>query len=433
MCAPDATVYPLLVQLVQTMLGPGHVATLSVIPALVWSLLQCQSLHVAELARNLPDGRSGSARQAMRRVRRLLGRASLSSARLTPVLIRTALRCVDERCAILVLDTTRCRRWELFTLGIRCGGGRVLPVAWAVLAYPWPRGQFTPTAIALIEQVLQQWPPTRPVHLLADRGFPSRKLFVCLQSWRRRRCLDYTIRLRARDYVWLPNGQHYKVGDCYASLPMQGWLAEPASYLKGERGRAGTFLVVGREDVAPPAHQRGPADQARRAARAAQRAAHLRSKRQPQTATTDRVWALLTTLAVPSAAAATYRLRFATEGSYRDLKSWHLESVVAHESDPQHLDGLLGLAALALLIQALLGAAASRTSDLEVRRRQLLWSTTDRLSLFCRGRLLLHDRAFDWQPWLVATLGDLCARLAPREPQLPQQPLPSPPPLQEAA
>jgi hypothetical protein len=47
----------------------------------------------------------------------------------------------------LALDSVRCGGWEVFTLGV-VWHGRVLPVGWAVLPYPWPKGRFTPTVCA---------------------------------------------------------------------------------------------------------------------------------------------------------------------------------------------------------------------------------------------------------------------------------------------
>ena len=43
-----------------------------------------------------------------------------------------------------------------------------------VLPYPWPKGAFTPTVCALLRHVAACWPAGHAVHLLADRGFPSR-------------------------------------------------------------------------------------------------------------------------------------------------------------------------------------------------------------------------------------------------------------------
>lgn len=80
--------------------------------------------------------------QAHRRVRRIWGRASVSSQILTPRLIHLALRLVNDAEVLLVLDRTRCLRGEIFTIGVRWHG-RVLPVAWTSLSYPSPKRYFT--------------------------------------------------------------------------------------------------------------------------------------------------------------------------------------------------------------------------------------------------------------------------------------------------
>jgi hypothetical protein len=131
------------------------------------------------------------------------------------------------------------------------------------------------------------------------------------------------------------------------------------------------------------------------------------SKKQPQAAVSDRVWALLTTETSLAGAVGQYRLRFSTEGTYRDLKSWGLEAVAGHERDPRHLDGLVGLAAVSYLVQVGVGWQAGRTEDAAARARQSQWTTTDRLSLFWRGRQVLHDPAYDWRQWLTAALHEL--------------------------
>jgi hypothetical protein len=409
MCAPESAVYPLVAGVVHALLGGRHAAMAAAVAPLVWALLRGQSLHGADLARALPELSAAGARQAQRRVRRALGRVSLGSWSLTPGLLRAALRLVPEAEVTLVLDSTRCVRWELFTLGVVCHG-RVLPVAWAVLPYPWPKGRFTPTVVDLLDRTLAAWPPDRPVHLVADRGFPSRPLFGCLDGWRARRPLGYTIRLRGTDYVRLADGAAVRVGD-RARAAADGWRGWPASYQRRGPAAATAHLVVGRGTPSYPAHQRGPADAARRAARAARRLAHVRSKGQDPAA--DRVWALLSTHAAPADAVAAYARRFRTEGTYRDLKAWDLEPVAARATDAQHLDGLLGLASLGYLVQAAVGAAAGRTADPAARARQAQWSTTDRLSVCWRGRQVLHDRAHDWSGWLASALGELTHHLTP--------------------
>ena len=98
------------------------------------------------------------------------------------------------------------------------------------------------------------------------------------------------------------------------------------------------------------------------------------------------------------------------------------------------VEGLTGLAVVSYLVQASIGAAAGRTRETAARARQRQWTTTDRLSVFSRGRLVLHDRAYDWRPWLTTVLPALTQRLR-GEPQAsaPPTPLSRPMPLQEAA
>lgn len=430
-CTPDMTFYPIVSSLLGILLGPTHAASLRAINALVWALLMCQSLHVADLGRAVPDLKAAGARQSMRRVRRVLDRHPLMSAHLTPFLIRVALRLVGDNPIILALDSTRCLRWEIFTIGV-VFHGRVLPVAWRILPYPWPKKQFTPTVVALLEGTLFYWPTSRPAHLVADRGFPSLKLFDCLEHWRQRLPLGYTIRLRAGDWVHLADGRDLRLADLLklASISSagEGWTSYPASYRRRGKHGLSALLVVGHGQPEYPIHQRGPADQARRVARAKRRLAHLASKAQSGAADTDGVWILLTTCQTIEEARDFYELRFHTEGMYRDLKSWGLEAVAAHETDQRHLDGLMGLAVLGYFIQTAIGAVAgcATSTSAQARQRQRQWCTTDRLSVFWRGRQVLHDRAFDWRPWLKECLGEITHQLTPEPISTHQAHSPSP-------
>jgi hypothetical protein len=422
MCGPAATSYPLVADLVQLLLPGLHAASRQTLTALVWALLRAQSLHPADLARALPDLQTSRARQAMRRVRRTLGRDWLGSPALTPRLLAAALWLTraQREPLILVLDSTRLGRWELLTLGVGYHG-RVLVVAWAILPYPWPKGAFTPTVLALLERVLAQWPPERGVHLTADRGFPSLGLFQLLARHQQRLDLGYTIRLRAGDWVWQA-GQTQAVGSFYDDLSPDQWRVLPAHYCRRTQAGPPAWLVIGQGTPVVPAHQRGPADTARRARRLAQRQAYLRGKGQPNAPDTDRVWALLTNEPEAATAVARYCERFATEPTYRDLKSWDLETVAQREASETHLDGLVGLSALSALLQTVIGVAAGRTTDPVARARQAQWSTTDRLSSFWRGRQVLHDHAHDWRSWLDETLGELVRSLTPEPPvPLPEQ------------
>ena len=75
------------------------------------------------------------------------------------------------------------------------------------------------------------------------------------------------------------------------------------------------------------------------------------------------------------------------------------------------VEGLTGLAILSYLVHVEIGVAAGRTQEAEARARQRQWTTTDRLSPFSRGRLVLHDHAYDWRPWLQTALATLAQTL----------------------
>lgn len=410
MCAPDFALYHLLAQVLQSLFGPLHKASLRSITELVWSLLLCQSLHPSDLARALPELRTARARQALRRVRRILRRNYLTSEYLTPFLIKVVLSLVTNTEAMLILDSTRCFRWEIFTLGIKLYG-RVLPIAWSILPYPWPKRSFTPTVVKLIHRIMSCWPTDRAVHLLADRGFPSLKFFRELDFWRKSLCLGYTIRLRAGDWICLESGQKVKLADLMQGVTTGSWAGISAGYRHRGKASQSALLVVGRGVPVYPAHQRGAADEARRRKKANRRIAHLLSKKQANSPDTDTIWALMSTEGNCAEAVKKYSLRFSTEGTYRDLKSWGLEEVASHETDIEHLGGLMGVAALGYIAQAAIGSVAGRAVDDTARARQQQWSTADRLSVFWRGRQVLHDRAHDWRGWLSETLKELASQL----------------------
>src|SRR5947209_6271869 len=99
------------------------------------------------------------ARQRYKRVARCWERPWLTPAWLTPRLVRAALALGEPAAwgpsagqVLVALDSVRCGSWEVFTLGV-VWHGRVVPVSWAVLPYPWPKGQVTPTVCRLLRQV----------------------------------------------------------------------------------------------------------------------------------------------------------------------------------------------------------------------------------------------------------------------------------------
>jgi hypothetical protein len=407
----DPAVYGLVSQVLHAVLRPTHATGFTAVTALVWAVLCAQSLHPADLVRALPDLATAHARQGFRRVRRGLTRAGLTSQALTPRLVLAVLRLITDAEVLLVLDSSRCGQWEIFTLGVR-GGGRVLPVAWHVLPYPWPKGQYTPTVLALLDRVLGCWPPDRAVHLVADRGFPSKALVRRLDAWRRWRRLGYTLRLKIGDWVTLADGRTVRLADLVGNPTAGRWQTWAAHYPGCPAAATPTRLVAGRGLPVWPRHQCGPADQARRQTRAHQRAAHLTSKGQARAVATDTVWCLLTTDTSWPAAVTRYSGRFSTEGTYRDVKAWAWETRVRALTDVGVVEGLTGLAVLSYLAQVAIGVAAGRTREAGARARQQQWTTTDRLSPFSRGRLVLHDHAHDWRPWLRTALDELTQTLS---------------------
>ena len=416
-------VYPVVAAWLGALQIAGHRTAVMALAHLVTALVLGQRLGTASLMRAVGSPSLVPARQRYRRLARAWTRPWLTPGWLTRRLVRAALVLVapeEGAAARLVLDSVRCGRWELFTIGV-AWRGRVLVVSWAVLPYPWPKGQFTPLVCGLVRQVGAAWPADAPPHLVADRGFPSGPLFRALAQlgW------GWTIRLRARDTVWL-GGARVRVRALLADAKPGRWQIAVATQFGGPRGVAAT-LVVGRGLVVVPWHQQGPASLAARARQRQARLAHLRGKHPKQapdqSAQTDAWVVLFTTEAGWQAATTTYRQRWATEGTYRDAQrgwdgqhGWGLEAAVAKLTDRERVERLVGLWALGTMLQTWLGAQARATDDPTVRAVIAGWTTTGRLSVWAHGQFALTDRSGRLRPWLLATLHNGAARLASAPP-----------------
>ena len=424
----SAELYPLVHAWVQALPGPNplHPAALSALAHLVTAVLVGQSLRPSALMRALLSPSPVPARQRYKRVARAWTRPWLSPAWLVPRLVRAALALVapdppgypTAGWTHLALDTVRCGRWEVVTLGV-VWHGRVLPVGWTVLPYPLPKGQFTPAVCALLRQVAAVWPAERPAHVVADRGFPSRLLFRTLAQvgW------GWTVRLRAGLAVTVA-GQARLVRAQLAHAQLDGWTATEARYGSGADAVAGT-LVVGRGLVVLPAHQRGAGSLRHRARRLAEHQ-HNRHARRPRrapdgTGPTGRlgpwgdldVWVVLfTSHPTWRAAGASYRRRWAAEGSYRDAQSgwdgqhgWALDPALARLSTARQVERVVGLWALATLVQTWVGDRVGQaTAPLAVQAVVREWTTTGRLSVWARGRLALTEPSGQLRGWLTPTL-----------------------------
>jgi hypothetical protein len=167
---------------VAVMLGRTHVPVVRTTAWIVLCMLVAQRVTAAALARALPADQAGRARARLTRVRRWWTGPPLEQTVVSPQLIRAALTLLPPGLPVVVaLDTTRLGPWEVWLAGIVVQG-RTLPIGWAVIPYPWPKGRFRTTTVALIQQLQSAFPPHVPWSLVADRGFPSAELFAQLRQ-----------------------------------------------------------------------------------------------------------------------------------------------------------------------------------------------------------------------------------------------------------
>jgi hypothetical protein len=386
--------------------------------SLITAVLLGQSVRRAELGRAQVSNRSVPARQRYLRVARGLTRPWLSSAELTPHLIRAALAVVDDPVPHLAMDTVRCGAWESITVGV-VWHGRVLPIGWEVLPYPWPKGQFTPAVIRLLWRIRAVWPEERPPHLVADRGFPSLALFRTLEElgW------GWTIRLRSRLTVRV-DGAARHLRDLLAQAQPGAWTGQAITYGTG-RQRVPGHLVLGRGDALPilPRHQANPGSARHRRRQQLARQHEVRDKhpeRRTSSAEQTDGWLILFTSHTDwLAGSRSYTRRWSAEGSYRDAQGgydgqhgWDLEDTLTRLTDPAVVDRVFGLWALGTLVQSWIGHQLGG-ADLPdaVRDVRAHWTTSGRLSVWMRGRFALTDLSYDLHPWLLTTLGHLAQRL----------------------
>ena len=418
------TVYDLLLPWLAALGVAPHRRTAQALCTRLTAVLLAQTLTPADLVRTELSDRLASARSGFRRLARTWVCSTLTAAWLTPLLVRAALALcwATGSTPLLALDSVRCGAWEIFTVGLVVHK-RCLLLGWAVLPYPLPKKVFTPTTCALLARVAAAWPAGVPVpHLLADRGFPSVKLFRLLVQ------LDwgFTIRLRATDVVRLPGQAKQRVRALLTAARDGGWTTwTDVQYADGPRAQ----LVVGRGLTVLPWHQRDAGSARARAQRAERRRHDLHGKHPRQrpdaSAQTDRWVVLFTTEPTWRAATSAYAQRWSIEGTYRDGQSgwdgrhgWNLEPLVAQQRQARAVEGIVGLWALALLLQTWVGDGLSAPERLPAGPRQVVrrWTVSLRLSVWARGRCAFLDPSGQLRDWLAERLQAGCARLQARLP-----------------
>ncbi len=389
---------------VKTRLGRTQATVVQTVAWAVLCLLLAQRVTPAALARALPAEQAGRARARLTRVRRWWTGPPLDQTMVSPQLIHAALALLlPGQSAVVALDTTRLGPWEVWLAGIVVAG-RTLPIGWAVIPYPWPKGRFRTTTFALIRRLQTAFPPGVPWTLVADRGFPSALLFAHLRQGGTR----FSVRLRLSDWV--------TVAHVYATVAAH---LEAGRLVDGQRTAATMgrgrpdqplvpgWVVVSAAVVAPPKHKQNPGtlrERARRAKAHAQHRAHKQGRKtKPPSATAQRyaqTWVLFTTAPTVGQAVAEYAQRMPIEETFRDWHSgWGVRAAVVDLPTEAMVNRLIGVVCLTYNLQMHLGQRVSVDPRGQQRRAQ--WTVTDRVSWFWCGQRLFDDPGHDWSGWLA--------------------------------
>jgi Transposase DDE domain len=401
----SAVGYPQVREWVKAMLGRTHATVVHTIAWAVLCLLVAQRATPAALARALPADQAGRARARLTRVRRWWTGPPLDQVVVSPQLIHAALTLLPSgQSAVVALDTTRLGAWEVWLAGIVVAG-RTMPIGWAVIPYPWPKGRFRTTTLALVRRLQAAFPPAVPWTLVADRGFPSALLFAQL----RQGGTSFSVRLRLSDWVM--------VARVYATIAehlVAGRLVDgPRTAATMGRGRPAQplvpgWVVVSAAVVAPPKHKQNPGtvrERAKRAKAHAQHRAHKQGRKtKPPSATAQRyaqTWVLFTTAPTVEQAVAEYAQRMPIEETFRDWHSgWGVRAAVVDLPTEAMVDRLIGVVCVTYSLQMQVGQRFSADPLGQQRREQ--WTVTDRVSWFWCGQRLFNDPGYDWSVWLAA-------------------------------
>src|SRR3989442_7003154 len=388
---------------VKHILGSTHTTVVVTVAWAVLCLLGAQRVSAAAVARALPAERAGSGRSCLRRVLRWWSGPAFDQATISPALIHLALTLLAADQPVVALDTTRLGPWEVWLAGIVVAG-RTLPIGWAVIPYPWPKGRFRATTLALIQQLQQAFPAGVRWTLVADRGFPSAMLFAQL----RQGGTDFSVRLRLSD--WVTVGKVYAmVADHLAAGRLRVGRRTTATMGRGRPAQplVPGWVVVSTAVAAQPQHKQNPGTRRERAARAQRHAQHRKHKQgrktPPPSAAAQRyaqTWVLFTTAPTVTQAVVAYAGRMSIEETYRDWHHhWAVRAAVVDMPTEAMGTRLIGVVCLAYTLQMHLGQRVS--ADPLGQQRRVQWTVTDRVSWFWCGQRLFDDPGYDWRDWLA--------------------------------
>jgi hypothetical protein len=389
---------------VKARLGRTHATVVQTMAWAVLCVLVAQRVTSAALARALPAGQAGGGRARLTRVRRWWTGPPLDQAEVSPQLIQAALALLPAGQPVVALDTTRLGKWEVWLAGMVVAG-RTVPIGWAVIPYPWPKGRFRSTTLALIEQLQAAFPAGVRWTLVADRGFPSAALFARL----RQGGTAFSVRLRLSDWVTVA-GSYAKVADHLTVGRLRVGQRTMATIGRGRHDQplVPGWVVISAAVATPPRHKQNPGTLRERAKRAKAQARHRKHKQGRKTplptATAQRyaqTWVLFTVTSTVAQAVTAYAQRMTIEETFRDWHSgWGVRPAVIKLPTEARVERLIGVVCLTYSLQLHLGQRVSRDPGGQQRRRQ--WTVTDRLSWFWCGQRVFTDSGYDWRSWLAA-------------------------------
>jgi hypothetical protein len=390
---------------VAVMLGQTHATVVRTTAWIVLCVLVAQRVTAAALARALPADQAGKGRARLTRVRRWWTGPPLDQTVVSPQLIQAALMLLPPGQPVVVaLDTTRLGPWEVWLAGIVVQG-RTVPIGWAVIPYPWPKGRFRTTTVALIQRLQGAFPPSVLWSVVADRGFPSALLFAHL----RQAGTAFSVRLRLNAWVTVA-GVYAMVADHLEAGRLVVGQRTAAVMGCGRRDQplVPGWIAVSAAVVVPPKHKQNPGTARERLKRATahakQRARKYGRHTTPPSATARRyaqTWVLFTTAPTVAHAVAEYAQRMSIEETFRDWHSgWGVRQVVVALPTERMVDRLIGMVCLTYGLQMSLGQRLS--ADPLGQRRRAQWTVTDRVSWFWCGQRLFDDPGYDWRAWLTA-------------------------------
>jgi hypothetical protein len=389
---------------VKQVVGQTHRTVGRTVAWAVLCVVMAQRVTPAALARALPHEQAGSGRSCLRRIRRWWQGPVLEQGESSPQLIRQALQVHPSSQAVVVaMDTTRVGPWEVWLAGIVVSG-RILPIGWAVIPYPWPKGRYRATTLALVAQLQAAFPSDVRWSVVADRGFPSAALFAQLRAGG----TGWSIRLRLSDWVRVA-GVYAKVLDHLATGRLRVGQRTAATVGNGQstQPRVRGWVVISAAVAPPPRHKQNPGTQSERLVRARRHACHRQHQRgrktTPPSALAQRyaqTWVLFSTAPTQAQAVREYAGRMAIEETFRDWHHhWAVRTATLSLPTEAMVTRLIGIVCVAYTLQMLVGYQVSHTPDAQRRRAQ--WTVTGRISWFWCGQRVFADPGYDWSTWLT--------------------------------